>query len=47
MKCADGERRLVALGNEAQRMIAIRTEGEAAMADIKARLAQVQLGQQP
>jgi len=42
---ADGERQLVALGNEAQRMIAIRTEGEAVMADIRAKLAQVQIGQ--
>jgi chromosome segregation ATPase len=41
---ADGERRLVELTNEANRMIGIRTEGEAVMADIKAKLAQVQIG---
>jgi hypothetical protein len=41
---AAGERQLGALQNEANRMIAIRTEGEAAMANIKAQLAQVQIG---
>jgi chromosome segregation ATPase len=43
----DGERRLVALGNEANRMIAIRTEGEAVMANLRAQLQQVAIGQQP
>jgi predicted nucleic acid-binding Zn-ribbon protein len=41
------EARINALGLEANRLIAIRTEGEAAMADIRAKLAQVQLGARP
>jgi hypothetical protein len=44
---AAGEARVVALGNEANRMIALRSESEAVMADIKNKLAQVQLGQRP
>jgi predicted nucleic acid-binding Zn-ribbon protein len=43
----DGERQLVALGNEAQRMIGIRTEGEAVMAKLRAQLQQVSIGQRP
>jgi len=38
------EAQINALGLEARRLIAIRTEGEAAMANIKAQLAQVQIG---
>jgi len=38
------EAQVVALGNEAQRMIAIRVEGEAAMAEMRSKLAQVTLG---
>jgi chromosome segregation ATPase len=43
----EAEAKLVALGNEAQRMIAIRTEGEAVMAHLRAQLQQVSLGQRP
>jgi hypothetical protein len=43
---AEADTRLVALNLEANRMIAIRTEGEAVMAGLRAQLAQVQLGQQ-
>ena len=43
----EAEAKLVALGNEAQRMINIRTEGEAVMANLRAQLAQVQIGQRP
>jgi chromosome segregation ATPase len=46
-QCVDGERRLVSLNNEAQRMIAIRTEGEAVMADLRTKLHSVQLGNRP
>jgi chromosome segregation ATPase len=41
---ADGERRLVALGNEANRMLGIRAEAEAVYADIKSKLNSVSLG---
>jgi chromosome segregation ATPase len=41
----DGARQLVALNNEAQRMIAIRTEGEAVMADLRAKIQSVQIRQ--
>jgi chromosome segregation ATPase len=44
-QCTEADSRLVGLNLEANRMIAIRTEGEAVMADIKAKLNQVQLGQ--
>jgi len=40
------EAKLVALGLEANRMIAIRTEGEAVMAHLRAQLQQVQIGRQ-
>jgi chromosome segregation ATPase len=43
-QCAEADARLVALGLEAQRMIAIRTEGEAVMANIRAQLQQVRIG---
>jgi chromosome segregation ATPase len=43
----DGERRLVELGNEANRMIAIRVEGETVMADLRAKIQSVQIGQRP
>jgi hypothetical protein len=39
--------RLIALNLEANRMIAIRTGGEAVMAGLRAQLAQVSLGQRP
>jgi chromosome segregation ATPase len=39
------EAQLVTLGNEANRMIAIRSEGEAVMADLRKRLGAVQMGQ--
>jgi septal ring factor EnvC (AmiA/AmiB activator) len=42
---AEADSRLVALNLEANRMIAIRTEGEAVMANLGAQLAQVQIGQ--
>src|SRR6516164_6783415 len=42
---AEADSRLVALNLEANRMIAIRTEGEVVMADLRAQLAQVSLGQ--
>jgi chromosome segregation ATPase len=42
---ADASAKLAALNLEANRMIAIRTEGEAVMAGIRAKLAQVQIGQ--
>ena len=41
---AEADVRLVALGLEANRMIAIRTEGEAVMAKLRSQLQQVQLG---
>jgi chromosome segregation ATPase len=41
------EAQLVALGNEANRMLGIRAEAEAVYADIKARVYSVQLGQRP
>jgi len=44
---AEADSRLVALNLEANRMIAIRTEGEAVMAHLRAQLAQVSLGQRP
>jgi chromosome segregation ATPase len=44
---AEADTRLTALGLEANRMIAIRTEGEAVMAHLRAQLAQVSLGQRP
>jgi chromosome segregation ATPase len=44
---AEADSRLVALGLEANRMIAIRTEGEAVMANLRAQLAQVQIGVRP
>jgi predicted nucleic acid-binding Zn-ribbon protein len=44
---AEADGRLVALNLEANRMIAIRTEGEAVMAHLRAQLQQVSLGQQP
>jgi len=44
---AEADTRLVALGLEANRMIAIRTEGEAVMAHLRAQLQQVSLGQRP
>jgi chromosome segregation ATPase len=44
-QCTEADSRLVALNLEANRMIAIRVEGEAVMADIKSKLAQVQIGQ--
>ena len=44
---AEADTRLVALNLEANRMIAIRTEGEVVMADLRARLQQVSLGQRP
>jgi chromosome segregation ATPase len=40
----EGEAKLVALNNEAQRMIGIRTEGEAVMAKLRSQVAQVQWG---
>jgi chromosome segregation ATPase len=43
-QCAEVSARLVGLNNEAQRMISIRTEGEAVMADLRAKLQQVSLG---
>ena len=43
----DAERRLVALGNEANRMLGIRAEAEAVYADIKSKLNQVQIGARP
>ena len=43
----EAEAKLVTLNNEAQRMIGIRTEGEAVMAKLRAQLQQVQLGRQP
>ena len=46
-ECTEADARLVALGLEAQRMIGIRTEGEAVMADIRAKLARVQIGARP
>jgi chromosome segregation ATPase len=42
---ADLQAQVNALGNEAQRLIAIRTEAEGVMAGIKQKLAGVQLGQ--
>src|SRR6516164_1445299 len=42
---AETDTRLVALNLEANRMIAIRTEGEAVMAGLRAQLAKVSLGQ--
>jgi chromosome segregation ATPase len=44
---ADASAKLAALTLEANRMIAIRTEGEAVMAGLRAKLAQVQIGQRP
>jgi chromosome segregation ATPase len=44
---AEADTRLVALGLEANRMIAIRTEGEAVMAHLRAQLQQVSIGQRP
>jgi chromosome segregation ATPase len=44
---AEADSRLVALGLEANRMIAIRTEGEAVMAHLRAQLQQVSLGRRP
>ena len=44
---AEADVRLVALGLEANRMIAIRTEGEAVMAHLRAQLQQVSIGQRP
>jgi chromosome segregation ATPase len=44
---AEADTKLVALNLEANRMIAIRTEGEAVMAHLRAQLAQVSLGQRP
>jgi predicted nucleic acid-binding Zn-ribbon protein len=41
------EAKVKALDGEAQRLIAIRVEGEAAMAHIRAQLQQVQLGNRP
>jgi|SRR6516162_3154125 len=40
----ESEAKLVALGSEAQRMIAIRVEGEAVMANLRAQLQRVQIG---
>ena len=42
---AEADTRLVALNLEANRMIAIRTEGEAVMAHLRAQLQQVSIGQ--
>jgi chromosome segregation ATPase len=44
---AEADSRLVALGLEANRMIAIRTEGEAVMSKLRSQLAQAQIGQRP
>jgi chromosome segregation ATPase len=44
-QCTDAAGRLVSVTNEANRMIAIRTEGEAVMAALKAKIASVPLGQ--
>jgi seryl-tRNA synthetase len=41
------EVQLIDLGNEARRMVAIRVEGETVMADLRAKLAQVQIGVRP
>ena len=41
---AEADTRLAALGLEANRMIAIRTEGEAVMAHLRAQLQQVSIG---
>jgi chromosome segregation ATPase len=46
-QCTAADSRLVALNLEANRMIAIRTEGESVMAGLRAQLAQVSLGQRP
>jgi chromosome segregation ATPase len=43
----EADAKLVTLGNEAQRQLAIRTEGEAVMANLRAQLQQVQVGQRP
>ena len=43
---AEADTKLVALNLEANRMIAIRTEGEAVMAKLRSQLAQVQIGRQ-
>ena len=43
----EADSRLVALNLEANRMIAIRTEGEVVMAHLRAQLQQVSLGQRP
>ena len=43
----EAQAKLVSLGNEAQRLVAIRTEGEAAVADLRMRLRSVSIGQQP
>ena len=44
---AEADSRLVALGLEANRMTAIRTEGEAVMSKLRSQLAQAQIGQRP
>jgi hypothetical protein len=46
-QCTEADSRLVALGLEANRMIGIRTEGEAVMAKLRAQLQQCQIGQRP
>jgi seryl-tRNA synthetase len=43
----EADARLVVLGNEAQRLVAIRVEGEAVMANLRMKLQQVQIGVQP
>jgi hypothetical protein len=43
-QCTEADSRLVGLNLEANRMIAIRTEGEAVMAHLRAQLAQVSIG---
>jgi chromosome segregation ATPase len=42
-QCTEADARLVALGNEAQRMVAIRVEGESVMANLRAQLRSVQM----
>jgi chromosome segregation ATPase len=46
-QCTEADARLVALGNEARRQVGIRTEAEAAIAAVKAKVFSVQLGNRP
>jgi hypothetical protein len=46
-QCTEADSRLVALGNEANRMLGIRAEAEAVYADIKAKVNSVQIGARP